>query len=94
MIDWSLEAHDRWARPKRPVCNLCGNYIGDSCDGSQASHDGDGNEPCGPHGHYRCSTNGRTGGPCSGEVHSQWHEKHPDEECHEDCEGWPIREGS
>lgn len=58
-------------RELRSLCGLCGNWIGDHCDGTEASHDGDGNEPCGPHGHYGCSTNGRSGGPCGAELRAQ-----------------------
>jgi len=48
------------------ICGLCGFPVGEKCDGSEASHDGDGHEPC-EYGHYDCSTSGRTGGPCQNE---------------------------
>jgi len=52
-----------------PYCGLCGFPIGQECDGTEASHDGDGMEPC-EYGHYACSMNGSTGGPCSNEHQS------------------------
>lgn len=48
------------------TCWLCGEPVGLTCDGTEASHDGDGMEPC-YNGHYGCSTSGRTGGPCINE---------------------------
>jgi hypothetical protein len=48
----------------KTLCGLCGEYC--KVPNDQASHDGDGLEPC-VNGHYGCSMTGRTGGPCLGE---------------------------